>query len=383
MSYIDELKELSKQKDEGKLTEEEFQEKKEEILSQSSKTKENKTESGNKKKKGFIARILEDKLDDRLETVTKLFSTDQEALKEWKKYKRQYKNKRITLTALRKKAKELKNEGYALTKTSIESDMASMSVKRELKRQGFEGKLLTRKETWDLEKIQIEKWDKENKERVNKKSKENWDLIKNQVLKILNSNKEISFLSDDIIDILEENGFDTSRLVFQSFFGVPEPSSSVCLRILLNDFGKKSGINSRWDGGSRNMYYYIGEDERIYIGEQQEKEKEEKRVKNLKLSIPKLLRELGTKIPASDIDAHLKHKNVDEIKEVCEDMYHSGKINRTSNYRYFVLTEKKKKTSTPKSVSVADEIKKFSVLKDQGIITQEEFDIKKKELLGL
>jgi hypothetical protein len=131
------------------------------------------------------------------------------------------------------------------------------------------------------------------------------------------------------------------------------------------------------------MYYYIGEDERIYIGEQQEKEKEEKRVKNLKLSIPKLLRELGTKIPASDIDAHLKHKNVDEIKEVCEDMYHSGKINRTSNYRYFVLTEKKKKTSTPKSVSVADEIKKFSVLKDQGIITQEEFDIKKKELLGL
>jgi hypothetical protein len=32
---------------------------------------------------------------------------------------------------------------------------------------------------------------------------------------------------------------------------------------------------------------------------------------------------------------------------------------------------------------VADEIKKFSVLKDQGIITQEEFDIKKKELLGL
>ena len=87
MSYIDELKELSKQKDEGKLTEEEFQEKKEEILSQSSKTKENKTESGNKKKKGFIARILEDKLDDRLETVTKLFSTDQEALKEWKNIK--------------------------------------------------------------------------------------------------------------------------------------------------------------------------------------------------------------------------------------------------------------------------------------------------------
>ena len=299
------------------------------------------------------------------------------------KYKRQYKNKRITLTALRKKAKELKNEGYALTKTSIESDMASMSVKRELKRQGFEGKLLTRKETWDLEKIQIEKWDKENKERVNKKSKENWDLIKNQVLKILNSNKEISFLSDDIIDILEENGFDTSRLVFQSFFGVPEPSSSVCLRILLNDFGKKSGINSRWDGGSRNMYYYIGEDERIYIGEQQEKEKEEKRVKNLKLSIPKLLRELGTKIPASDIDAHLKHKNVDEIKEFCEKMYHDGEISRTSNYRYFVLTKKKPKPTQSKQADIGKELKKYKGLLDQELITQDDYDAKKKELLGL
>ena len=165
MNYLDELKKLGQLKNDGKLTEEEFQEKKEEILSQSSKTKENKTESGNKKKKGFISRILEDKLDDRLETVTKLFSTDQDVLKEWRKYKRQYKNKKITLTVLRKKAKELKNEGYALTKASIESDMASMSLKRELKRQGFEGKLLTRKETWDLEKIQIEKWDKENKER--------------------------------------------------------------------------------------------------------------------------------------------------------------------------------------------------------------------------
>jgi len=103
----------------------------------------------------------------------------------------------------------------------------------------------------------------------------------------------------------------------------------------------------------------------------------------LEESIKKLLIEKGTKITSSDIDAHLKYKNVNEIKEVCEEMYHSGKINRTSNYRYFVLTEKKKKTSTPKSVSVADEIKKFSVLKDQGIITQEEFDIKKKELLGL
>ena len=87
MSYIEELKDLAQQKDDGVITDKEFQKRKKEILSKSSKTKENKTESGNKKKKGFIARILEDKLDDRLETVTKLFSTDQEALKEWKNIK--------------------------------------------------------------------------------------------------------------------------------------------------------------------------------------------------------------------------------------------------------------------------------------------------------
>ena len=34
-------------------------------------------------------------------------------------------------------------------------------------------------------------------------------------------------------------------------------------------------------------------------------------------------------------------------------------------------------------VSVADEIKKFKELMDMGVITQEEFDAKKKQLLGL
>ena len=48
----------------------------------------------------------------------------------------------------------------------------------------------------------------------------------------------------------------------------------------------------------------------------------------------------GTKIPASDIDAHLKYKNVDEVKKTCEKMYHDGRIGRTGNYRYFVLTKK-------------------------------------------
>ena len=40
-------------------------------------------------------------------------------------------------------------------------------------------------------------------------------------------------------------------------------------------------------------------------------------------------------------------------------------------------------TTVIQQVSAADEIKKFKGLLDEGIITQEEFDAKKKELLGL
>ena len=67
-------------------------------------------------------------------------------------------------------------------------------------------------------------------------------------------------------------------------------------------------------------------------------------------------------------------KNSDEIYE---------KVNAL-----LVERQKKQKEAAPvqpsaPTVSVADELKKFKDLLDQGIITQEEFDAKKKELLGL
>jgi|TARA_Y100000310_G_scaffold341662_1_gene441545 hypothetical protein len=104
--------------------------------------------------------------------------------------------------------------------------------------------------------------------------------------------------------------------------------------------------------------------------------------------IIELLKDRGTKMPASDIDAHLKHQNVDEIKDLCEEMYHDGKISRTGNYRYFILTEEKKKPkkpSAPKSeeVDVEKELEKYKGLLDKGIITQEEYDAKRKQILGL
>lgn len=53
-----------------------------------------------------------------------------------------------------------------------------------------------------------------------------------------------------------------------------------------------------------------------------------------------------------------------------------------------LILEKISEINTPSSTllqeeSVADEIRKFKELLDDGIITQEEFDAKKKELLGL
>lgn len=49
-----------------------------------------------------------------------------------------------------------------------------------------------------------------------------------------------------------------------------------------------------------------------------------------------------------------------------------------------IITQSQKSESSPHDeVSAADEILKFKKLLDEGIITQEEFDLKKKQLLGL
>ena len=66
-------------------------------------------------------------------------------------------------------------------------------------------------------------------------------------------------------------------------------------------------------------------------------------------------------------------------------MYHDGKINRTGNYRYFILTEEKKKPrkASTKKADPAAEIRKYAKLRDDGLITEEEYQAKKKEILGL
>tara|TARA_B100000287_G_C20022941_1_gene539232 strand:- start:57 stop:428 length:372 start_codon:yes stop_codon:yes gene_type:complete len=105
-----------------------------------------------------------------------------------------------------------------------------------------------------------------------------------------------------------------------------------------------------------------------------------------KNQIIELLNEKAVKMPASDIDAFLKYKNVDEIKELCEQMYHSGEINRTSNYRYFILKEEQKQSKESSvSKSQIDKLKEIKVLVDlfeDGTLTKEVFINKVREKLN-
>lgn len=48
-----------------------------------------------------------------------------------------------------------------------------------------------------------------------------------------------------------------------------------------------------------------------------------------------------------------------------------------------VINEMKKDTVSQKETSIADEIKKFKELQEQGIISTEEFEVQKKKLLGM
>ena len=121
---------------------------------------------------------------------------------------------------------------------------------------------------------------------------------------------------------------------------------------------------------------------------QDELKVEKNRIDSIINKIISLLKEKAVKMPASDIDAFLKHQDVDEIKELCEKMYHNGEISRTANYRYFILTEEKKKpkkASAAKSeeVDIEKELEKLKGLLDKGLITQEQYDAKSNKLLGL
>ena len=64
-------------------------------------------------------------------------------------------------------------------------------------------------------------------------------------------------------------------------------------------------------------------------------------------------------------------------------MFIKEKINRTGNYRYYITNDKNKSKEENPVLDSSEEIRKFSKLRDDGIISEDEFKEKKKELLDL
>tara|TARA_Y100000768_G_C23657718_1_gene531603 strand:+ start:203 stop:568 length:366 start_codon:yes stop_codon:yes gene_type:complete len=109
------------------------------------------------------------------------------------------------------------------------------------------------------------------------------------------------------------------------------------------------------------------------------------RIKAVKKSIIQLLKDKSNKMPISDIDAYLKHRNLDEIKKLCEELYNDGHISFAGSGRYFILNEEKAKAK-PKATSKTkpDYLNDISVLVDlleDDTLTKEVFIKKIREKL--
>ena len=116
------------------------------------------------------------------------------------------------------------------------------------------------------------------------------------------------------------------------------------------------------------------------------KEGKERRQRNRENSIINFLNSEASKLPASDIDFRLNLNNIDLTKSSLEKLYKSGRVGRTSNYRYFTKTSKNRKTQPGINTSIKDpekELLKLKNLLDKGLITKDDYNLKKKQVLGI
>ena len=137
------------------------------------------------------------------------------------------------------------------------------------------------------------------------------------------------------------------------------------------------------DDFKKSVTEQIKSENKIIEGEEQKKN-------NVKKSIISLLTKKSIKITISDITAHIKHDNRYYVKSVLEEMHKEEDVDFAGNGRYFILSKEKKKhkakedfTSQPDEVDVEKELKKIKSLLDKDLITQEQYDAKSNEILGL
>jgi hypothetical protein len=101
---------------------------------------------------------------------------------------------------------------------------------------------------------------------------------------------------------------------------------------------------------------------------------------NLDEKIITLLSSIGKKMSSEEINKRLDFIDPERVKEACEDLYISTKINRDGNHRYSSHSVGNEDTVATKSGYI-EEIQDLAKLKDAGIITDAEFKEKKSQLL--
>ena len=260
MNYLQELKKLGQLKKDGKLTEEEFQKKKEEILSQSSKTTKNKSKSKTgQEKESWFSKTMKDSLSDRLDKVGKAVSVLHDGKDEWNKLKRDYKSKKITLTEFRKLSRKLKNTSGTgrLLINNINQYFAEISIQKNNARRIKE----RRNEETQWKGKQEKSWRKH---------------YGKDVPLLLKKYKGQLFSVPEISKSVQCWGMGP---------GFINPDAIPVLRNILKELDEKGEILSQKKGNA--FYYYVDEDARLNREkrEKKEKEKEKERINNLKPSI--------------------------------------------------------------------------------------------------
>ncbi len=102
--------------------------------------------------------------------------------------------------------------------------------------------------------------------------------------------------------------------------------------------------------------------------------------------IIELLRKENKKLSVSDINAYLKAKDIEGVKESCENLYRLGEIDYAGQGRYFIFSEDtkdvKSKSSNNSSSSLKSEIKVLLDLFKKDILSKEQFIIQIEEKLN-
>ena len=191
-----------------------------------------------------------------------------------------------------------------------------------------------------------------------------------------NANNPICIMCYSCIDLGIQQNFFKSSYSLEGIF-----SKSNVLRI---DFNKIKKNKTKWNNAALKVYK-----EKIETYEKEQKSRRDKK-NSIKTSIIDLLTKKSIKMTISDITAHIKHNNRNHVKRLLEGMHKDGDIDFAGNGRYFILSDdsskpKTKATSSKKTdaTDVKAELKKYKEMLDEGLIEKEDFDSKKKQLLGL